>query len=245
MKLLVLCSFLLALFGASYGYVVQRRIPVDADLLNDILNITMSLTLKDNPQYEATVNEYGEKIIANLDKLLKKGDMDPLALDDVYEGYWWGNIQLNKMQVTGLATMYRPEDNAIITYNHDNKQLQLDLPISFKDLKFSCHFKASLMFVGPSGKITGEVSNLLMKTSLVIDYNVNQAFIRTFEIPDSGHISIHIHSFFLSDWMYNLISDAITSIFHGSILNAISGIIQDLLGDIVDVLNKILQTILG
>lgn len=39
------------------------------------------------------------------------------------------------MEVTGLASLYRPADEAIMTYDHAFKQLQMDLPIGFKDLK--------------------------------------------------------------------------------------------------------------
>lgn len=39
------------------------------------------------------------------------------------------------MEITGLASLYRPADEAIMTYDHAFKQLQMDLPIGFKDLK--------------------------------------------------------------------------------------------------------------
>ncbi|XP_044749605.1 uncharacterized protein LOC123310222 [Coccinella septempunctata] len=239
----ILCIFLCAFLGVSTGSVIRNGIPLDADFLSDIFNLTVSL--KDSTIYQATVNDYGQKILENLDKMLVKEGLDPIPLDDIYEGYWWGNIKINKMQISGLATLYRPEEDVIMTYTQDNKQLQLDLPISCRDLKFSGHFKASLLFVGPGGKIEGEVTDLLMRTSLVIDYNFNQAFIRLFEIPHSGHISIHIHSFILTDWMYNLLSDAITSLFHGAILNSVSGEVQELLQNVMDTIDDLLQALLN
>lgn len=41
--------------------------------------------MKDSTIYQATVNEFGDKILANLDKMLVKEEVDPLKLDDVYK----------------------------------------------------------------------------------------------------------------------------------------------------------------
>ncbi|KAL3266066.1 hypothetical protein HHI36_010253 [Cryptolaemus montrouzieri] len=243
MGVLIVWLSLCALIVNTQGFALKENFFQEEEhVLNEIRNII--LRDDEGDIFNATVNDYGSEIIDNVNKMLTREGFDPLPVEDIKEGYWWGYLKLTKINVTGIASLFRSGDFAM-SYNHLTKQLEIDFLLGFQDLGFECSYKTAVVGIGPSGEIIGEVKDLEMLISLIIDYDLDEAIVKEYKITRSGHIKIDLRGHPLIDWWNDIIINSATTLFKGLIEHTVDNMVTHVLDQVVDTIDRVLEIILG
>ncbi|XP_044752414.1 uncharacterized protein LOC123312193 [Coccinella septempunctata] len=206
--------------------------------------------VKEGETLKATVNNYADELLHNLDKLAVKAGIDPMKVDDLEVKIsrrillitYTGKLKLTKIKVNDFSTIHRYDD-AIVTYNKENKKFRIDIPLELKDIKFECHFKATLMGLGPSGALDGEMKSVRMIASIEIDFSTFEASVAQYKITHSDHITVHLHEFILIDWMINIIANTVTTVFKGLILGIVDTVVDGVLKASVNMINLVFEDV--
>ncbi|KAK9876553.1 hypothetical protein WA026_013928 [Henosepilachna vigintioctopunctata] len=226
------------LLASAQSYVLDEKfLEENADIVENLRY--SEKRLKDRSTFIATVNDFSNKLLANFDKLVKKQKMDPLKMGELKESFLFGSLKLSDIHLNGMSTVYR-SGQASIEYEKDSEQLTINIPIGLKNVEFGCDYKARVFLIGPSGKVTGGVTNIEVTTSIMIDFNAYRAIVRNFEIVKSGHISVNFHGNPLTDWVVNIMMNATTMMFKGIILTALDLVIGGSMSKAVEEIDDLL-----
>ncbi|KAK9869500.1 hypothetical protein WA026_003253 [Henosepilachna vigintioctopunctata] len=207
-----------------------------------------SLKLGEGEILTATVNDYTDKLLENLGKMMIKEGADPLSLPDVEQQirkkilfiHYKGSLKFTYLSVSGLSSLSRSGDSSI-TYDMRSKKVRFDIPLKLNEIDVTCQFKAKLPPFSSHGRLTGEMKDVNMITSIEIDLNQMKASLLEYKITNSGTIKVHFHVGKIINWLMNLIGDAATGIFKSKINKEIDNVVTEAMQKVVDLVNQIIS----
>ncbi|KAL3283202.1 hypothetical protein HHI36_006351 [Cryptolaemus montrouzieri] len=238
--------------GLAAANPIAQRTPIrlDEELLKQFQYVFENLTgnVGDDTIITATINDYTDKILANVDAFMPKQHFDPMAMPGFSEKfdkfYVSGEFTLSDGEMTGASTLYRV-GNAVCTYNETSKYLSISVPMAFTELKFSYNYRVKYMKIGPTGIVDGGVTNFKMLVKIGINYNTYMGSLDDYEITSSGHFSIKFHGNLIYDWLIDLMSNMCTTALKPIIKALVKTIVEGTLEKVIDTINEIVQKILN
>ncbi|KAJ3653534.1 hypothetical protein Zmor_012781 [Zophobas morio] len=200
---------------------------------------------------EANLNDYADKIFANIQQFLIHSGYDPVELPDLEAGFnytliitYQGELQLTKGWLEDISTVHRGGD-VIVTYSTEAKFLEVTVPIAFDDLQFTYEYSAEIMGLGPTGGIDGKIANIEVEVKIGFDVTNLVLSLDEFEIIDTNHIDVNFNGNPLVDWLVNLLTDVITSLLKPVILGIVENIIRGSVEDAIQSINDLIDGILN
>lgn len=254
MKFLLLCCALLGTALAGPVETTVKQIKLDEEQIQGLKILKEKIenyegNLMDDEVLTAEINEWADKLFTNVDKLMIKKHFDPIVMPEVHEeiDYYISSCyySLWNGQLTGPATLGR-DGHALITYNKTDKQLKFAIPLAFQHLDFEYRWAVKLIwFVGYNGIAGGDVKNLEMRIAVGINFDTFMLSLIEYKVVDSGHITINFSGLpFLWSWWVYAIANASTAALNRIILNMVENMVKEPLGQMITVLNTVIQGIL-
>ncbi|EFA03851.1 uncharacterized protein LOC660232 [Tribolium castaneum] len=199
---------------------------------------------------EAIINDYADKIFANLHDLMIHG-FDPIEMPDQHSGFnytliitYHGELDLTHGWLSDISTIHRGGD-VVVTYSSNTKYLEVTVPIAFDDMQFTYDYSAKIMGLGPTGGIEGKIAKLTCEVKIGFDVEAIQASLDEFYITNSGHITFHFNGNVLVDWLLNLLTDVTTILLKEVILLVVEGVVRGGLTSAVDAINDAINGFLN
>ncbi|XP_019873964.2 uncharacterized protein LOC109602077 [Aethina tumida] len=192
----------------------------------------------------AEVNEYVDKLLANIGNFIIQSGLDPMELPDLEQGLIpMGDLTLSQGWLQDTSTIGRYDD-VIVTYDRQTKKYTLSVPLLFDSLEFTYDYKVQVLLLSYSGGIIGKVKDLRIYTTLTFDFNNYQASLEKFDLTNSGTLSLKFTGNVLVDWLVNAISTVVSTILHPIIIRIIQAIVKSPLEAVVAIINQFIDSIL-
>ncbi|CAH1368577.1 unnamed protein product [Tenebrio molitor] len=199
--------------------------------------ILTELHKKSRSGTEANLNDFADKLFANLQSWMIHNAFDPVELPDMRAGiHNLGEIKLNYGWLLDLSTIHRGGD-VLLSYSHNTKYITANVPISFNDLEFTYDYSAKILGMGPTGGIVGKVTNV--QVEVVIGFNIEtlRASLDEFYIVKAGQIDFEFSGNALVDWLLDLLSDVVATLLKKLLLLVVEGLIRGGLESTIDTIN--------
>ncbi|CAG9829928.1 unnamed protein product [Diabrotica balteata] len=240
-------SFIVFLFFVAISAAQVQRDTKNTEIYEKFVKIAVeklikSLEAKGNDQgITAELNEYAEKLLSYVAKYAVNHDLEPIAITDIAQDFLLANFKLTQSELRGISTIERYDD-VFVSYKHNTKVLSLIIPIEFIDLSFMYHYEIHVLGMGPIGELIGDIKQFKFYLSFDFDIPNLKASINKLEVTDCGQISVTA-SGNPGDFIFNLISEFVTTILHPLIQGIIEVIIKNAATQVVKDINELLYNI--
>ncbi|XP_028139245.1 uncharacterized protein LOC114333556 [Diabrotica virgifera virgifera] len=237
-------SFVIFLFFVAISAAQVQKETKNTEIYERFVKIAVEKLIKSleaqssDPGIIAQLNEYAQKLLSSLAKYAVNHDLEPIAIADVAEDFLLANFKLTKGELRGISTIERYDD-VYVAYKHTTKTLSLVIPIEFLDLTFMYNYEIHVLGMGPKGEMTADIKKFKFYLSFDFDIPNLKASINTLKVEDCGQISVTVDGN-PGDFIFNLISQFVTTILHPLIQGIIEGIIKSVASQVVDDINEML-----
>ncbi|XP_023018155.2 uncharacterized protein [Leptinotarsa decemlineata] len=195
----------------------------------------------DGGEIIAVIDEFGDKIISHIQKLIMRNGLDPVELpSESLKLIPWGNMALSDGWLQNLSTLSRNTDIKVI-YRSSRRSLELQVPVKFDALKFTYDYNTHVFPLSISGGVEGRLNDVKINIILSFDFKGFKAHLDDFDIRNSGSISIRFTGHGLIDWITNAMTSVVTLFLKPVILNIVDWLLKDSLDSIVDFVNKAIE----
>ncbi|XP_050309178.1 uncharacterized protein LOC126745389 [Anthonomus grandis grandis] len=192
---------------------------------------------------EADVTDYVIKIMKNLQNVIVQLGLDPMGLSnqtikliptgklDIYDGW-----------LSDLSTI-NISDSVLVRYTQETDILDLTLPLAFKSLLITYDYHVKIVLLSIKGTIDAKIKQVKCNLRLGFNLTSYHAFVDDVDITDSGTITFKFTGLGLLDWIINLLTGVLTTLFHSIILGVINAVIYVPVNSIVDVINTAIDNV--
>ncbi|CAG9853627.1 unnamed protein product [Phyllotreta striolata] len=233
-------TLLVAISAVSYASALEDQIKdvnvIDSGLFSPFESGAGIIT--------AIVNDYVDKLLPNIAKFAIKHELDPAPLGNIVQNFLVAKINLSDGQLHGISGIERNGDVMVSYSNINDNRLSLQLPLKFSNLSFTYNYDIQVLIPHIIGELEGVIENFKFYLELEFDFKNFKASIAELKTTDSGHISFITHGN-ITDFIFNILSQFVTTILHPLIQGIIEGIIKGVANNIVNDVNEIIQTILN
>ncbi|KAF5275684.1 hypothetical protein FQA39_LY06796 [Lamprigera yunnana] len=209
------------------------------------LNISQNFFSLEKVVQEAIINDYADNLLKELDNYLISQGVDPLPMpgDGIEINIWpfKGELSIKNGKLTGLGTLAR-SGNVKVQYEYP--YIGFDFPITFKQLKFTYNYQATINGIGFRGLMRGSTNDPKLSIVLKLDGTIIRASLDDYNFKDIGHLTLQFEGGIAEFFLNFLVGFAIP--FVKPLLQfVVDGFIEDGLSSIIDMLNDLLIQILG
>ncbi|KAJ8983132.1 hypothetical protein NQ317_014707 [Molorchus minor] len=110
---------------------------------------------------------------------------------------------------------------------------------------FIYQYHTKILLVDISGDTQGKITNIKANIELGFDFKTYQASVETFDIKDSGAISLTFSGNGLLDWVTSRMTDAVTFFLHPIIIRIIEYMVKGGVEDGVKAINEVVGSLLN
>ncbi|KAJ8983129.1 hypothetical protein NQ317_014704 [Molorchus minor] len=199
--------------------------------------------LRDDAGITAVVNEFADKIFANIHSYAVLHELDPIALANVSQEFLTASLTLTNGSLHGMSNINRTKD-VEITYRSAARECEIYFPIRLSKLQFTYDYHMIILLIGPQGVITGKINNFEMDVKLHFDFKTYHAKVLEVSTKNSGHVDLYFDGNGILDLVVDILSEFVTTILHPLIALVIEGNIKDVANLVVNVVNEAIDNTL-
>lgn len=186
---------------------------------------------------DVNITDYALEILHNVASFIVRKGYDPMELSDEYLNLLVGSLSLNNGWLQDLSTVTFSDD-VIVKYSRDSKILDLTLPLAFKTLLIDYDYKATAVLIfSLTGTVNAKVSDLKLDLHMGFNFSEYHAFVDNLDVKNSGKIDLTFTGLGLLDWIIDMMSSALTTLFHTLILSIADLVIYIPVQSVVNAIN--------
>lgn len=220
----------------------KLNVEITPEFVNEFWEALISVN-EDDGGVTAILNEYTDRVMKNIANLIVHHGLDPMEIPNIPINLVGGGLNLTNGFLQATSTIHRDGD-VVASYTLDTKKFVISIPIGFDALDINYKYKVWVLLLAINGGLDGKLEDVKANLKLEFDFTTYHAKMTTFDITNSGRLSLHFTGNGLVDWLINLMSDATTLVLHPLIIRIIQMIITIPVNMVVDLVNNIIDSIL-
>ncbi|XP_046476192.1 uncharacterized protein [Neodiprion pinetum] len=206
---------------------------------------------KRSTTYSATLNDYVDEVVANVQAFVSESSLEPLSIPNVTESFsvkpllitYSGRLSLYDGEMTGLSSVKRYGD---INLGYDGETLSFDANMGVDVATVAYTYYAKLLgSLKESG--TAKVTARKIDTTVGFSANLkNYTFaLDTVAINSIGRTTARLSGNVLTDWMANAVINIVIAAVKSTAITQVNSEINSVLTNVVDEANTYVTSLLS
>ncbi|XP_018579816.1 uncharacterized protein LOC108917609 [Anoplophora glabripennis] len=192
----------------------------------------------------AVINDYADDVFEKVQKLIIRTGLDPVEIpDQLLKLFPTGTINLTRGWLEDTSTITRYND-VVVTYRSSMKKVTFTIPIKFDTLMFIYKYYTKVLLLNAEGDVQGKMANVRANISLSFDFETYVASLDTFDITDTGRVSLTFSGNGLIDWITSSMTSVVSIFMHPIIIRIIQSMVKGGLDKTVEVINETIKDVL-
>jgi len=220
------------------------------DIKNEALKAKLTTIFQKHAasRLDLDIGELVDELLVECRKIIQDLNLDPVDIPDMNLGFsykpllitYHGELDLTEGNIADISTMYRSGDASLSLGN----TLGISIPIGFTDLLLNYHYSAKIMNIGPTGSVKAKLKDAVAYIDVNLDLSTLQITDIEFKIT-AGKLDVSFGGNFLTDWLVNILTDLVTTIFRNTIFSITNSVINGVLTDYIDLINEVIAGLLS
>ncbi|CAG9768096.1 unnamed protein product [Ceutorhynchus assimilis] len=137
------------------------------------------------PSEDVTLNDFIDKLLANVRRLIVDDGLDCTSLPDFAVNIGIGETKLTEGQLNDTSTIER-RGNTVLSYNSDMKRLSLKMTLGFQDLKFIFKYYTKVTLFSITGNLHGAIKDIHINVQIGFDFNTELVYVDYIDFQNTG-----------------------------------------------------------